>query len=130
MFYNILSYIPNIRTCFQSGKFVPFLYLLKSFSVFRGNAEPLPVVPVAVYTQMAGRADGNQVTEIVLFVEQMFVGAVVDRKLGFVLGPSAAAAAPAVAFHHLLRYLFPLLRPDIFLVLPVQFLFLLSFLHR
>lgn len=97
---------------------------------FFADFEALPVVPVAVYAQMASSTDGNQVTEIVLFVEQMFVGAVVDRKLGLVLCPSAAAAAPAVALKDLLRYRFPLLGPDIFLVLLVQFLFLLCFLHR
>lgn len=68
----------------------------------------LPVVPVAVNTEMTNSADSNQITEIVLLVEQMFVGAVVYGKLGLVLGPSAAAAAVSVTFHHLLRYLFPL----------------------
>lgn len=106
------------------------LYLLKLFSVFRGNTKPLPVVPVAVDAKMAGRADRNQITEIVLFVEQMLICAVVHGKLRLVFRPSAAAAAVSVTLHNLLRYLFPFFRPDILLVLTVQFLFLLRFLSH
>ena len=131
MFYNVLFSLFKYTDLFPIRKIsYVHLYLLKSFSVFRGNAKPLPVVPVAVDTEMTDSADCNQIAEIVLLVEQMFVGAVVHGKLRLVFRPSAAAAAVSVVFHHLLRYLFPFFRPDIFLVLLMQFLFLLCFLHR
>lgn len=131
MFYNVLFLHFKYTDLFSIRKISSFhLYLLKLFSVFRGNAEPLPVVPVAVYTQMTGSADSNQITEIVLLVEQMLISAVVHGKLRLVFHPSAAAAPVSVTLHHLLRYLFPLLRSDILLVLLIQFLFLLRFLHR